>query len=64
MEGYYILSVILIIFFIGIISIICDMILNKEEEIIFKSKPAPQENFAKFIVDNYHDDDDDRALGF
>ena len=63
MEGYYILAVILIIFFIGIISLICDMVFNIEETIVFTHKRAKQENFAKFIADNYYDDDD-KAIGF
>ena len=64
MEGYYILAGILFLFLIGIGSIVCDIIFNTEEEIVFIKKPIQQENFARFIADNYTDDDDDKGLGF
>jgi hypothetical protein len=63
MEGYYILAGILFLFLIGIGSIVCDIIFNTEEEIIFIKKPIQQENFARFIADNYTDDDD-KGLDF
>ena len=59
MEGYYILVGILTIFFIGIISIIYDMVFNVEEETIIRNKPAQQENLARFISDDYTDADYD-----
>ena len=64
MEGYYILAGILFLFLIGIGSIVCDIIFNTEEEIVFIKKPIQQENFARFIADNYSDDDEDKGLGF
>lgn len=64
MEGYYILAGILFLFLIGIVSVVCDIIFNTEEEIVFIKKPIQQENFARFIADNYSDDDEDKGLGF
>jgi len=63
MEGYYILVGILFLFLIGIGSIVCDIIFNTEEEIVFIKKPIQQENFTNFIADNYMDDED-TGLGF
>ena len=59
MEGYYILGGILIVFFIGIISIVYDMVFNVEEEIIVRNKLTQQQNFARFIADDYTDADYD-----
>jgi len=59
MEGYYILGGILIVFFIGIISIVYDMVFNVEEEIIIRNKLPQQQNFARFIADDYTDADYD-----
>jgi hypothetical protein len=63
MEGYCILAGILFLFLIGIGSIVCDIIFNTEEEIVFIKKPIQQENFTNFIADNYMDDED-TGLGF
>ena len=66
MIGYYILGGVLFLFLFGVTSIICDAIYNKEEDFIFVQKKLPQENFAKFIADNYIDadyDDMDENLG-
>ena len=68
MIGYYILSGILFLFLLGVTSIICDTIFNKEEEeIVLVHRKPQEENFAKFIADNYTDadyDDVDEGLGF
>ena len=66
MVGYYIVSGILFIFFLGISSIFLDNIFTiQDEEIYYVEKPKqPVENLAQFIVDDYDYDDDDKALGF
>ena len=67
MIGYYILGGILFLFCLGVISIICDALFNKEEEIVLVHRKTPEENFAKFIGDNYVDadyDDVNDGLGF
>ena len=66
MVGYYILSAILLVFFIGSSCLFYDMIRPEPEEFTYYKPTPPVENFAKFIVDNYNDDydDNDKNLGF
>jgi hypothetical protein len=67
MVGYYIISGILVIFFLGISSIFLDnMFTIQDEEIYIEQPKQPVENLAQFIVDDYEYDydDDDKALGF
>lgn len=59
MLGYYILGCILFLFFIGVGSMICDMIFNKEEDIVLVQRKSQQENFTNFIADKYADTDYD-----
>ena len=68
MIGYYILGGILFLFCLGVTSIICDALFNKEEEIVLVHRKPPEENFANFIADKYSDDYDyddvNDGLGF
>ena len=50
MIGYYLISGVLFLFFVGSVSIICDMILNKEKQIVMR-KPKNK------IVPPISDDD-------
>lgn len=55
-------------FCLGVTSIICDALFNKEEEIVLVHRKPPEENFVNFIPDKYSDDydydDADKGLGF
>jgi len=68
MIGYCILGGILFLFSLGVTSIICDALFNKEEEIVLVHRKPPEENFVNFIADKYSDDYDyddvDKGLGF
>jgi hypothetical protein len=59
MVGYCIISGVLFFFFIGSISIVCDMLWNKEEIIITrKSIKKPETDRTQFVSDDYEIDDD------
>jgi hypothetical protein len=59
MVGYYIVSAVLFFFFIGSISIVCDMLWNKEEEIIIrKSIQKSENNLAQFVSNDYEYDNE------
>ena len=59
MVGYCIISGVLFFFFIGSISIVCDMLWNKEEIIIIrKSIKKPETDRTQLISDDYEIDDD------
>jgi hypothetical protein len=59
MVGYCIISGVLFFFFIGSISIVCDMLWNKEEIIIIrKSIKKPETDRTQFVSDDYEIDDD------
>jgi hypothetical protein len=65
MIGYCILGGVLFLFSLGITSIVCDNIFNKEEDFVFIKKKPPQENFARFIAEDYTDanyDDNIKAI--
>ena len=66
MIGYYIVSGILFIFFLGVSSIFLDNIFTIQDEEVYEQPKQPVENLAQFIIDDYkYDyDDDDKALGF
>jgi len=61
MVGYCIISGVLFFFFIGSISIVCDMLWNKEQVIIIR-KPKPkietQSNLEELASNDYEFDDD------
>jgi hypothetical protein len=59
MVGYCIISGVLFFFFIGSISIVCDMLWNKEEIIIIrKSIKKPETDRTQFVSNDYEIDDD------
>ena len=59
MFGYCVISGVLFFFFIGSISIVCDMLWNKEEIIIIrKSIKKPETDRTQFVSDDYEIDDD------
>ena len=59
MVGYCIVSGVLFFFCIGSISIVCDMLWNKEEIIIIrKSIKKPETDREQFVSDDYEIDDD------
>ena len=59
MIGYYLISGVLFLFFVGSGSIIYDMISNQESEIIIrKSIKKPETDRTQLISDDYEIDDD------
>jgi hypothetical protein len=60
MIGYYLISGVLFLFFVGSGSIMCDMILNKEKIITRKPKPKieTQGNLEESVSNDYEFDDD------
>jgi hypothetical protein len=63
MVGYCIISGLLFFFFIGLVSIVCDMVWNKEEIIITKKLiQKPEADPAQFISNDYEYDDDDLII--
>lgn len=61
MVGYYLVSGVLFLFFVGSGSIICDMFLNKEKQILTrKLKPEikKQSSLEELASNDYNFDDD------
>ena len=53
--GYYLLSGVLFLSFIGLLSVVCDMIWNKEKIIITRKSKT---DLAQFASNDYEYDDD------
>jgi hypothetical protein len=59
MVGYCIVSGVLFFFFIGLISIVCDMVWNKEEKTVIKtSVKKPENDLAQFVSNDYEYDNE------
>jgi hypothetical protein len=59
MIGYYLISGVLFLFFLGSGSIIYDMFWNKEKEIVIRKRTIqPEANVAQFVSNDYEYDND------
>jgi hypothetical protein len=58
MTGYYLVSGVLFLFFVGSGSIICDMFFNKETTMIIrKPKPTPTPTLVELVNNDYEIDE-------